>query len=226
LDWIVIFPEPRPSPHEPNSEPHHTNHTTDLRSANNKRSYFLYLFKIVLMNKIFLFVLLLPVYCSAQSINNLDVKNGFLQFHLGDSISRYKDYVYIPLKNHPNQNEVRPKAFSLYKHIDRVTLISENGILTEIDLMIRDEPNMVFIDDLLTKAYGPGSDINNEVRNDPGMYLTYTRWIGKRVTALLIQTNINKVVNKTMTRGRYQSVVFTKTGDVQVDGALPNDFAL
>lgn len=178
------------------------------------------------MRKLFLLLLLAPVFCKAQSVSNLDIKNGFLQFHLGDSISMYKDYVYIPLKKHPNENEVRPKVYKLHKYIDKVTLVSQNGILTEIDIMVSAEPDMVYLDNLLYQCYGQGTDVQNEVRNDPGVYLNYTRWIGQRVTALLIQTNINKVVNNIMTRGRYQSIVFVKTSDAKIDGDLPPGFGL
>jgi hypothetical protein len=178
------------------------------------------------MRKLFLLLLLAPVFCSAQSVNELDIKNGFLQFHLGDSITAYKDYTLIPLKKHPDQNEVRPPTYKLHKHLDKLTLVNQHGIVTEIDLMVSAEPDMQFMDDLLYKAYGPGTEIHKEVRNDPGVYLTYTRWVGKRVTLLLIQTNINKVVNNVMTRGRYQSIVFLKNSDEKMDGILPDGFPL
>ena len=40
------------------------------------------------MKKLLLFALLLPLFANAQAIKNLDLKNGFLQFHLGDSLSK------------------------------------------------------------------------------------------------------------------------------------------
>jgi hypothetical protein len=47
-----------------------------------------------------LFVLLIiPFFCNAQSVDNLDIKNGFLQFKFGDSISLYKDILKNPSKS-------------------------------------------------------------------------------------------------------------------------------
>ena len=59
------------------------------------------------MKKVLFILLILPFCAHAQSIKNLDIKNGFLQFHLGDSISAHSKEVYIPWKNHPDQNEVK-----------------------------------------------------------------------------------------------------------------------
>jgi len=178
------------------------------------------------MKKLLFLALIFPLYCSAQSMQNLDVKNGFLQFHLGDSISVYKKDIYIAYKKTPNENEVKPSAIALHKYLDKVTLVSENGILTEIDLMIREEPSEQYMDQLMTAAYGRGSEIPNLDKNQQGTHVTFTTWTGQRVTAILIQTNINRLVNTTMTRGRLQSIVFKKTSDVKVDGDLPTGFLL
>lgn len=178
------------------------------------------------MKKFLLITLLFPLFCNAQSVQNLDIKNGFLQFHLGDSLSLYKNYIYIANPKHPNENEVKPNALSLHKYLDKVTLVSKNGIVTEIDIMIREEASEEFIDKLLINAYGEGHELPNDDKDEPGTHLVCTTWTGQRVTAMLIQTNLNRMVNNHLTRARLQSLVFTKTGDTNLNGALPADFPL
>jgi len=178
------------------------------------------------MNKTLLFAFLMPLFVNAQSIKNLDIKNGFLQFHLGDSLSVYKNDIYIAYKNHPNENEVKPKVFALHKYIDKVTLVSENGILTEIDVYMEKEAHEAYMDQLMIDTYGRGIETPNLDKNEPGTHVTFTTWKGERVTALIVQTNINRYVNNKLTRGRIQSIVFEKTGDAKIDGDLPPDFPM
>jgi len=178
------------------------------------------------MKKFLLITLLFPLFCSAQSVQTLDIKNGFLQFHLGDSLSLYKNYIYVANTKHPDENEVKSKALTLGKYLDKVTLVSKNGIVTEIDIMIREEASEEFIDKLLLNAYGNGYELPNDDKDEPGTHLVCTTWTGQRVTAMLIQTNLNRMVNNHLTRARLQSLVFTKTSDVSINGALPVDFPL
>jgi len=178
------------------------------------------------MKKLLLFALLLPVFANAQAIKNLDLKNGFLQFHLGDSLSKYKNDVYIALEKHPDENEVQPKANPLHKYFDRVMLVSENGIVTEIHLYLRDEGSIKYIDGLIKQAYGPGEELDNPAKNEPGTHLVCTTWAGRRVTMLMLQNNINRLVGGTLTTGRIQSVIFKRTSNAKVEGELPPGFAL
>ena len=179
------------------------------------------------MKKLLFITLLMPLLVNAQSLQNLDIKNGFLQFHLGDSISAHKNEVYIPWKNHPDRNEVKQSAFGpMRKYIEKITLINEDGIITEIDVFIIKEAGQVYLDKLMDDAYGKGFETPNLDKYEEGEHLTHTVWKGKRVTAMILQTNINRRVNGTMLHSRIQSIVFTKTSDEQVDGALPGDFAL
>jgi hypothetical protein len=151
------------------------------------------------MKRLLFIALFVPLFAGAQSLKNLDIKNGFLQFHLGDSVSVYKNDIYIPWQNHPDQNEVKQSALGEYrKLIDKVTLVNVDGIITEIDVMLD--------------------------KYQEGTHLTTTTWKGQRVTAMVLQNNINKRVNGTMMHARIQSIVFTLTDANKVAGNLPDDF--
>lgn len=178
------------------------------------------------MKKLLLFALLLPLFAGAQPLKNLDIKNGFLQFHLGDSLSKYDNDIYVTSIKHPNEHEVRPKANPLNQYFDRVVLVSEHGFVTEIHLYLRDEGSIQYIDGLIKQAYGPGEELDNPAKNDPGTHLVCTTWTGKRLTMMMIQHNINRQAGNTMTRGRIQSIIFRMTSPAKVEGELPAGFAL
>src|ERR1700709_2418298 len=128
------------------------------------------------MKKLLLFVLLLPIVANAQTGKLLDIKNGFLKFHLGDSLTKYSKDIYVALEKHPDENEVQPKANPFHKYFDRVVLVSEHGIVTEIHLYIGDEASIKYIDGLLTQAYGKGEELDNPAKNEPGTHLVCTTW--------------------------------------------------
>ena len=88
------------------------------------------------------------------------------------------------------------------------------------------EASEVYLDKLMDDAYGKGFETPNLDKYEEGTHLTYTTWKGKRVTAMILQTNFNRRVNTTLVHGRIQSIVFTKTSNAQVDGTLPDGFAL
>jgi hypothetical protein len=114
----------------------------------------------------------------------------------------------------------------LKKYIDKVTLINEDGIITEIDVFIMKEASEVYMDKLMQDAYGKGVETPNLDKYQEGTHLTYATWKGRRVTAMILQTNFNRRINTTMVHGRIQSIVFTKTSDAQIDGPLPDGFGL
>ncbi len=179
------------------------------------------------MKKVLFFVLFLPLFVHAQTIQNLDIKNGFLQFHLGDSISSHSSEVYIPWKNHPDQNEVKKSALGKFqKYIEKVTLVNVDGYITEIDIFLVKEGTINYMDKLLEECYGKGYEEPNLDKYQEGSHLSHVVWKGHRATAMIIQTNINRRVNGTMTHGRIQSIVFTKVSNEQVDGTLPDNFPL
>lgn len=181
----------------------------------------------IYMKKLLFFALFLPLFVQAQSIKNIDIKNGFLQFHLGDSISAHKNEVYIPWKNHPDQNEVKPNALGRFrKYIEKVNLVNVDGIITEIDVFVINEGCEDYLDRLMDECYGKGYEEPNLDKYQEGTHLTHVVWKGKRATAMIIQTNINRRVNGTLVHGRIQSIVFTKVSNDEVDGTLPENFPL
>jgi hypothetical protein len=179
------------------------------------------------MKKILFLALFLPLFVHAQSIKNVDLKNGFLQFHLGDSISKHKNDIYIPWKNHPDQNEVKQSALGPYrKFIEKVNLINVDGYITEIDIFVMKEGAEAYLDKLMEQCYGKGYEEPNLDKYQEGTHLSHVVWKGQRATAMIIQTNINRRVGGTMTHGRIQSIIFTKVSNDQVDGSLPDNFPL
>jgi ribosomal protein L1 len=121
---------------------------------------------------------------------------------------------------------VKEAANPLHKYTDKVVLIAKKGIVTEIDVFLRDEASIRHIDKMLTQAYGPGNEIPNPDKDTEGTNLVCTTWKGERVLLMQMQHNINHKVNGIMTRGRIQALLFTKIGDTKVDGDLPDGFAL
>jgi hypothetical protein len=178
------------------------------------------------MKKLIFLALLLPVFSNAQSVKQLDIKNGFLKFHLGDSLSVYYHDIYVPEGKLKNQYEVKETANPLHKYTDKVVLIAKKGIVTEIDVFLRDEASIRHIDKMLTQAYGPGNEIPNPDKDTEGTNLVCTTWKGERVLLMQMQHNINHKVNGIMGRTRIQALLFTKIGDTKPKGDLPDGFAL
>jgi len=178
------------------------------------------------MKKLIFLALLLPLFVHAQSVKQLDIKNGFLKFHLGDSLSVYYNDIYVPDEKLPDQYEVKKKSNPLYKYTEKVVLIAKNGIVTEIDAYVRDEASIQHIDQLITQSYGAGNEIPNPDKDTEGTNLVCTTWRGDRVLLMQMQHNINHKVNGIMTRGRIQALLFKQTSNTKVDGDLPAGFAL
>jgi hypothetical protein len=180
-----------------------------------------------LMKKFLYLIVLLPFFAHAQSLKNLDIKNGFLKFHLGDNLSVYSKDIYVANEKHPNEHEIKETSLlPLNKYLERAKLISEKGIVVEIDLYIRDEASIRHIDQMITNTYSAGNEIPNPDKDVEGTNLVCTTWTGDRVLLMMMQHNINHVVNGHMTRGRIQALLFKKTSDAKVDGTLPDGFAL
>jgi hypothetical protein len=179
------------------------------------------------MIKTLVFALLLPIFCNAQSIDNLDIKNGFRQFKLGDSISKYKDEVEKPHKATPNSYPVKLKSFNkLRRYLGAITLVVESGAITEIDIYVEGDYNETYIDDAMKKCYGDGIVVNSDNDISEGVHTTNLIWEGKRVTALVKKWQYNMDVGATRVEIKKESVIFKKTGDLSIDGQLPPDFQL
>lgn len=179
------------------------------------------------MIKILVFALLLPVFCNAQSIENLDIKNGFLQFRLGDSISEYKAVLDKPRKAAPNSYPVKFKAFNkLRRYLDNVTLVVEDGTINEIDVYLHGDYNEAYIDDAMKKCYGDGVILNSDNGISEGTHTTNIVWGGKRVTAILKKWQTNMDAGGTRVEYKTEKIIFTKTGDFKIEGQLSSDFQL
>jgi len=178
------------------------------------------------MTRTLFLLFLLPVFATAQPIKNLDIKNGFLQFKLGDSISHYTAVLHNHHKATLNEYEVMDKAIGLKHKIDKLTLTAENGIITKIEVYMQGEEQVQFMDDAMKKAYGEGS---NENGNDtiPGRHTTYLLWLGKKVSAIAKKQKIDfRSVNGIVRSVTVEHIFFRKTGDLKIEGALSADFPL
>jgi hypothetical protein len=178
------------------------------------------------MPKTLFLVLLFPLFCNAQSIQSLDIKNGFLQFKLGDSISNYRSIVHKPDKLSPNRYEVMTKAISLKRHIYKLTLIVENETISGIEVVMAGEQER-FMDDAMKKAYGPYSYVENGADTVPGKHVSYTVWNGKRVSALAKKLTLTpNSINGRPINFDFETPLIRKTSDLKIDGVLRPDFPL
>ena len=177
----------------------------------------------------FLFIsLLFPVICHAQSTGILDVKNGFLQFHLGDSISIYKEVVNKPEKKSPTHYHVKGKAFGkLGRYIDDITLITENNIVVEIDIYLLKSGNSEYMETVMKKAYGEGQVIDIDDSITPGAHKSDYIWEGNRVVAILKKTRAVVESGGMRFETTVENIIFKKTASkIEVKGELPADFLL
>jgi hypothetical protein len=177
------------------------------------------------MIKLLFITALLPFFFCGQSVNNLDVKNGFLQFKLGDTVSAYASMVSLN-KKYPNRQEVKLKFINLRKHLDRVELIFENNTLTSIEIYIQNDDDQRYIYSLLKQAYGDGQTIDNGTSKEPGVHNTFIIWDGTRVAAILKKRSFNLTINGQQTSGSYGMLTIKKTSNNKVNGELPADFPL
>lgn len=168
------------------------------------------------MIRILLFALLFPVFCSGQSVENLDIKNGFLQFKLGDSISNYKEMINKPDKTSPQKFEVKHKFISIKRYVTKVILVSKKDVISSIEVYVDGADNEKFIENAINKSYGDASEIKNGV----------SIWSGKRVSAMLskIALYVN-YENKNYTNTN-ERLFFYKTSDIKINGELGPDFLL
>ena len=178
------------------------------------------------MNKTLFLLFLLPIFCNAQSIKNLDIKNGFLQFKLGDSISNYKTIVYNPDRATPNQYDVKNKAISLKHKIYKLTLTTENGAITKIEVFMQGEGQVQFMDNAMKKAYGAGVD-ESSIDTLPDRHTTYLFWLGKRVSSIAKTQKIKSPTFNGTARGiTVEHIIFRKTSGIKIEGELSADFPL
>ncbi len=179
------------------------------------------------MIKTLILTLMLPIFCNAQSTNNLDIKNGFLQFKLGDSISNYKEIIDKSTKTTPTRYEVKAKAFNkLRRYLEAITLVTEKGVITEIDVSIQGDYNENYIDDAIKKVYGSGAIVENDDELYEGTHISSRIWEGKRVALVAKKTRIVVVSSNVRVEIKNETIQLKKTSDLKMDGQLNADFPL
>jgi len=177
------------------------------------------------MLKLFFIILIFPFYCCAQSIDNLDIKNGFLQFHLGDSINTYASIIKAD-KHMPGHYAVADKAIKLRHHLQNVSLYFENGILESIDIYIMKDFDVDYMNKALVNAYGDGSEIKNGTEMENGYHISYQVWTGKRVVLLIKKGTLSLNINGKEITGAFENITFKKTSDDKIEGTLDPKFLL
>ncbi len=175
--------------------------------------------------RVLFLLLLLPLFGRAQSIESLDIKNGFLQFKLGDSISNYSSMIDRPEKATPNRYPVKSKAISLKHRIYKLELIVDESKISEIEATMSGDQEE-FMDKAIKKAYGEGYPVNG-TDTVPGKHVTYMVWVGKRVSALLKKMPLTpNSINGRPVNLFIETFTIKKTSDIKVDGVLSPDFPL
>jgi ribosomal protein S13 len=179
------------------------------------------------MNKLFFLLLFLaPMICNAQYIDNLDIKNGFLQFKLGDSLAKYQPVLRSPDKLTPHKYQVKYKAIKLKKNLDELFLIEENGIVVGIQIYMVTDDQCQFINKAFEKAYGAPKEIKDEKENDLGRHHSFKIWRGKRVSAIAERTNTNARIGGINAELAFEKLEIKQISDVVIEGTLATDFEL
>lgn len=179
--------------------------------------------------KAFFILLIIPFFCNAQSVDNLDIKNGFLQFKFGDSISLYKDILNKPSKSEPHKYEVKAKGSKLTKYMQKLSLVEENGLIAAIEIRVSSKFGLQFMDDAMKKCYGEGEMVNRPASGNGDFKVrhSYLVWTGKRVLATVMMEYLidarnfgDRILNT------FELITIKKTSDEYVEGTLPPDFIL
>jgi hypothetical protein len=174
------------------------------------------------MKKLLFLIVLLPFLGNAQSLKNLDIKNGFLQFHFGDSLSKYKSVIWED-KVFKGCYHVPYKQIKLHKYIQSTKLYFENETLEKIEITVQNSSDEDYFNELLKKAYGnPTYQKLADDEDQPGTHLSILLWEGQRVT-LKIQ---RMALNFNNSNNVYETITFQKASNDKIDGQLAADFPL
>lgn len=161
-----------------------------------------------------------PFFCNAQSIKNLDIKNGFLQFHFGDTIANYKAILRAH-KFRPGYYIVSRKAIKLKSYLDQTLLYFPKGILEGIEINIHGESNADFINKMMKSVYGEPSQLKDTSRVQKRNPTTYAVWMGQKIIAVAEKYTFESVIYDT-----YETITFKRANDNNIEGELSPDFPL
>lgn len=173
------------------------------------------------MKKLLLAFLLSPFFCSAQSIKNLDIKNGFLQFHFGDTIAKYKAILHAD-RGRPGYYIVSHKAIKLKSYLDQTLLYFPKGILEGIELNVHGESNADFFNKTMRNVYGEPSELKDTLGTQKSYNATYAIWKGQKVIAIIF----NLTFNYSSFYDILETITFRRANDSIVEGELSPDFPL
>lgn len=177
------------------------------------------------MRKLLLIALLLPLFCNAQSVKNLDIKNGFLQFHFGDSLSNYKS-ILRPDNIRPEYYHVSFKAVKLKHYLQKTLLHFQNNLLDGIELSVQGESNVDYMNNAMKNAYGYTREEGDTLKNQPGVHKSFLIWNGQAVSAIIEKITINIVYNGMSQGSVSETITFKRHSDIKIDGELSPDFLL
>ena len=179
--------------------------------------------------KALLVLLIIPFFCNAQSVDNLDIKNGFLQFKFGDSIALYKDILKNPSKSEPHKYEVKSKGNKLTRYMEKLSIIEEGGLISAVEIRVSSKFGRDFIDDAMKKCYGDGEIVEKPASGSTDYKIrhSYMVWTGKRVLAMVLTQYFSLTANFTDNLiSTFKLITIKKTSDEHVEGTLPPDFIL
>jgi hypothetical protein len=177
------------------------------------------------MKKLILILLLLPFLCNAQSIKNLDIKNGFLQFHFGDTITNYKTILHAD-RSRPGYYLVAHKAVKLKSYLDQTFLYFPKGILEGVELKVHGESNADFLNKTMHKVYGEPSELKDTLGVQKNYHTTYAIWKGQKVIAIVEKNTLDLTFNDRIVYDIFETITFRRANDSIVEGELSPDFPL
>lgn len=177
------------------------------------------------MKKILFTLLLSPLFCNAQSIKNLDIKNGFLQFHFGDTITNYTSLLHA---DRPRKGYylVSHKAVKLNRYLDKTVLYFPNGILEGIELQVQGDSNIDFMNNALKKAYGDASEIRDTLENRKNYHTNFMIWQGQHVVVIAKKSVFDLMSDARDIHIVYETITFKRANDIKIEGELGPDFPL
>ncbi len=177
------------------------------------------------MRKLLLIALLMPCICCAQPVKNLDIKNGFLQFHFGDSLSNYKSILRQDNIS-PGYYHVSFKALKLKHYLQKTLLHFKNNLLDEIELTVQGDSNVEFMNNAMEKSYGYAKEEGDTLRNQPGVYKNVLVWNGQAVSAVIVKITTNFVYNDVTHVSVFETITFKRNRKIKIEGELSQDFLL
>jgi hypothetical protein len=158
-----------------------------------------------------IFTIVLSFLCfiaKSQDIIHLDRKNGFKNFIIGDSLSKYGNQLKWNKKYY--WYEPRGSAIKVDNYPVRVGLQFINNVLYQINVYVYGSNGTNHVHQLLNNAYGQGDEKLNEE------HARYVEWDGQRVKLVFTKDVLYD-------GGLSGYLVYTKTSDLKTQD-LGNEY--